>query len=338
MFVSPRLDRINPWNPLGVIGAFFVIGCLPPATIDTAFEPSLAPAATPKRGPGVCRALISERGTQGPLTHELRWDDKGMKSTQSFAGMVVGTADELFELSATRGPYDPRELYGVGEPDLRCEVDVLWVRRLPDGAAQPLVEATPACTGTADGNDISLQSDLAVLSAVGPLIGWRTRAQGHDGAPVARLDYQTTDLRDFSRAAARDWLVEGPEPAVEAETPTCAERDAPRLDAMRGFALAWDERQHVRVHVAYACCRRDPTPHTCELERDLPRPDPELSTMLPDADALLHSPLGCGSIGLDGSVRAHDGTAVGRHDVQVDALLGVVFLPSDHPFGPSWLD
>ncbi len=334
------VSRQRFWiNGPGFLALATTLSCLPPATIETAFEPSLAPAEQDEGGSRACRVLISEHGAHGPVTHELRWDASGMKATQSYAGMVVGTADELFELSATRAAYDPLELYGVGEPDLRCEADVLWARRLPHGADQPLVEATPACTGTANGKSIALESNLALLSAVGPLIGWRAHKQGHDPGPVAHLDYQTIDLRDFSRAAARDWLVEDRERAVEDEpTATCSVRDAPRLETMRGFALAWDQLQRVRVHVAYACCRRDPNPRTCELERDLPRPDPELSTMLPDADALLHSPLGCGSIGLDGSVRAHDGTPVGRHEVGVDALLGVVFLPSDHPFDPKWIE
>jgi hypothetical protein len=335
MVVSRQAFR---FNRLACGGLVAILSCLPSAKIETTFEPSLAPAEQPVSPSKACRALISERGGHGPMTHELRWDASGMKSTQSFSGMVVGTSDELFELSATRGAYDPLELYGVGEPALRCEVDVLWARRLPHGSEQSLVEATPACTGTVDGKAIALQSNLAVLSAIGPLIGWRAQEQGHDPSPVAHLDYQTTDLRDFSQAAARDWLVEGPVPAVEDGKPTCSQLDTPGLGSMRGFALTWDEQQRVRVRVAYKCCRHDPTPRTCELERDLPRPDAGLTKLLPDADGLLHSPFGCGSIGLDGSVRAYDGTPVGRHDVGVDALLGVVFLPSDHAFDPKWVE
>lgn len=322
------------------VGLCLVLGCLPPATIETVTDPALLPAATAGPSGDECRALISERSERGPLTHELRWDHERVRSTQSYAGMVVGTADELFAIWATRGRFDALDLYGVGEPDLRCEADVIWVRRMPHGANQPLVEAAPACVGMVGGNDISVESNLNLLSAIGPLIGWRAQVAGHDPSPIAHLDYQTTDLRTFTRAAPGDWLLE---PLVSMKPregkSSCDTNDRPRsLDTTRGFALTWDGLGLPRAHVGYACCKHNPTPRSCELDDPLPRPDPELAAMLPDADALLHSPFGCGSIGLDGSVRTRDGALVGHHDVDPSKLLGVVFLPSDHAFEPSWLD
>uniref|UniRef100_UPI001C6252EB hypothetical protein n=1 Tax=Enhygromyxa salina TaxID=215803 RepID=UPI001C6252EB len=65
---------------------------------------------------------------------------------------------------------------------------------------------------------------------------------------------------------------------------------------------------------------------------------PELAALLPDEDGLLRSPFGCGSIGLDGSVRTRDGAPVGAHPVATRDLLGVVFLPTDHPFELAWLE
>ena len=60
--------------------------------------------------------------------------------------------------------------------------------------------------------------------------------------------------------------------------------------------------------------------------------------MLPDADKLLHSPFGCGSVGFDGRVRTREGVVVGEHPVAPDELLGVVFVPNDHPFELDWLE
>jgi hypothetical protein len=331
-------DRFN--SRVGV-GLALTLGCLPPATIETATEPALEPASTAGPSGDECRALISERSDRGPLTHELRWDRERVRSTQSYAGMVAGTADELFAIWATRGRFDALDLYGVGEPDLRCEADVIWVRRMPHGAKQPLVEAAPACVGIVDGKQISIESNLNLLSAIGPLIGWRAHVAGHDPSPIANLDYQTTDLRTFTRADPGAWLLEPPSSMLrpESERSGCAELDAPlSLEGARGFALRWDGRGLPRVHVGYACCKRAAQPRSCELDDPLPRPDPELTAMLPDADALLHSPFGCGSIGLDGSIRTRDGAPVGQHDIDPSKLLGVVFLPIDHAFEPSWLD
>jgi hypothetical protein len=318
-----------------------IMACLPSATIETTAEPALAPASTPSIPSDECRALLSERSDRGPLLHELRWDRERVRSTQSRVGMVAGTADELFEIWATRGPFDGLDLYGVGEPDLRCEADVIWVRRMPHGLPQSLVEAAPACVGMVNRAQISIASNLNLLSAIGPLVGWRARIEGRDPSPIAHLDYQTTDLRTFTRAAPRDWLLEPTSSMTrpESERSGCAEIDAPSsLEGARGFALTWNDLGLPRVHVGHACCKHDTTPRSCELDDPLPRPDPELAAMLPDADALLHSPFGCGSIGLDGSVRTRDGTPVGHHDVAPDALLGVVFLPNDHAFSLGWLD
>lgn len=343
MVVRRHGDRFNGarLGPICLSSSLSVLlGCLPPATIETAAEPALTPASTAGPSGDECRALISERSDRGPMTHELRWDRERIRSTQSYAGMVAGTADELFAIWATRGRFDALDLYGVGEPDLRCEVDVIWVRRLPHGAEQPLVEATPACVGMAGGVQISIESDLGLLSAIGPLIGWRAHVSGNDPSPIAHLDYQTTDLRTFTRAEPSAWMLEPPASMLrpEAERDGCVELDAPSsLDATRGFALRWHDRGLPRVHVGYACCKQQALPRGCELDDPLPRPDLELAAMLPDADSLLHSPFGCGSIGLDGSVRTRDGALVGEHDVDPSKLLGVVFLPSDHPFEPSWL-
>lgn len=339
MAVRARGDRFNG-SASCVAAALNLLACLPPATIETATEPALLPASTPGPASDECRALISEIGDRGPLTHELRWDRERVRSTQSYAGMVAGTADELFAIWATRGRFDGLDLYGVGEPDLRCEADVIWVRRLPHGAKQPLVEAAPACVGMAGGQQISVESKLELLSGIGPLIGWWEHVVGNDPSPISHSDYQTTDLRTFSRAAPHEWLLEPLSSmlAPESERLDCVDRDAPRsLSNTRGFALSWDGPGLPRVHVGYACCQRDPTPRSCELDEPLPRPDPELAAMLPDADSLLHSPFGCGSIGLDGSVRTRDGAPVGQHDVDPSKLLGVVFLPNDHAFEPSWL-
>lgn len=339
MVVRARGDRFNG-SLLGLLGLVGLLGCLPPATIETVADPALSPASTAGSSGDECRALISERSDLGPLTHELRWDRQRVRSTQSFAGMVVGTADELFAIWATRGRFDGLDLYGVGEPDLRCEADVIWVRRLPHGAKQPLVEATPACSGEVDGQPIAIESNLSLLSAIGPLIGWRAQVTGNDPSPIAHLDDQTTDLRTFTRAAPHEWLLEPLSSMRPREgKSTCDTTDRPRsLETARGFALRWDGVGLPRVRVGYACCKRDAVPRSCELDDPLPRPDPELAAMLPDADALLHSPFGCGSIGLDGSVRSRDGAWVGQHDIDPSKLLGVVFLPSDHAFEPSWLD
>jgi hypothetical protein len=334
--VVPGLQDRFTW----ALGLSLLLGCLPSASIETAAEPALTDASSSGTAGEQCRALISERSDRGPLTHELRWDRERIRSTQSFAGMVVGTADELFAIWATRSRFDGLDLYGVGEPDLSCEADVIWVRRMPHGAKQPLVEAAPACVGTVDGQPIAIESNLNLLSAIGPLIGWRARVQGHDPSPIAHLDYQTIDLRTFTRAAPRDWLLEPTASMVrpESERSGCAELDVPTsFEVTRGFALRWHDRGLPRMHIGYTCCKHDPTPQSCEIDDPLPRPDPELAAMLPDADSLLHSPFGCGSIGLDGSVRRRDGAPVGQHDVEASKLLGVVFLPSEHPFEPSWL-
>jgi hypothetical protein len=317
------------------------LGCLPPATIETTTEPALVPASTTGSTGDECRALISERSDRGPLTHELRWDNQGVRSTQTHAGMVVGTPDELFAIWASHEPFDGLDLYGASEPDLRCEEEVIWVRRMPHGVPQRFAETMPTCVGTAHGKPIAVESHLSLVSAFGPLIGWRTQVDGHDPDPITYLSYETTDLRTFSRAIPQEWVLEQlasmQKPSVERVG--CEEADAPRVMAdTRGFALRWDGRGPPRVRVGYGCCRSAPYVfRSCELDDPLPRIDPELTAMLPDADALLHSPFGCGSIGLDGSVRTRDGALVGQTDVDPSKLLGVVFLPSDHAFEPGWL-
>jgi hypothetical protein len=335
------VPALQVWfNVFAALSSCMLLGCLPPASIETATEPALVPASNPGPVGDECRALLSERSDRGPLIHELRWDRERIRSTQRHEGMVAGTADELFAIWATRTRFDGLDLYGVGEPDLVCEADVIWVRRMPHGLTQSLVEATPACVGIVGGKQISIESNLNLLSAIGPLVGWRAHVAGRDPNPIAHLDYQTIDLRTFSRALPRDWLLEPPSSIAqpESERRGCVEHDAPlSLDGARGFALRWEGRGLPRMNVGHACCQHEAAPRGCELDDPLPRPDPELAAMLPDADALLHSPFGCGSIGLDGSVRTRDGAMVGQHDVDPSKLLGVVFLPSDHAFEPGWL-
>ena len=119
----------------------------------------------------------------------------------------------------------------------------------------------------------------------------------------------------------------------------CSIRDAPTtLADARGFAIVWDEDDGARVRIGYGCCTWERNHGMCELEDPLPPADLELAAMLPDEDKLLHSPYGCGSIGLDGRVRTREGVTIGEHAVAPDDLLGVVFLPSDHPFELTWLD
>lgn len=311
-----------------------LLGCLPPATIDGPTEPALTPAPTSDAAPSQCRALITERGARGPLTHELRWDSARLISTQTHRGLVVGTADQLFALRVERVQFDPVELYGEAGRALTCERDVISTRRLPDGLDQPLVEATPACAGVFNGSEVALESTLSLLTAIGPLLAWRARTEGTDPAPIGQLNYRTIDLRSAEPARPEQWLLEPSQTMLreEPEHGACTLRDAPRsLADARGFAIVWSDDDGARLRIGYSCCTWARNHGMCELDDPLPRPDLELAAMLPDQDKLLHSPYACGSIGLDGRVRNRDGVQVGEHPVATADLLGVVFLPSDHP-------
>jgi hypothetical protein len=68
----------------------------------------------------------------------------------------------------------------------------------------------------------------------------------------------------------------------------------------------------------------------------MPEVDVELAARVPDPDRLLHSPYGCGSIGLDGQLRTRDGVAVGGVELDPARMVGVLFLPADHPFELEW--
>ncbi|PRQ07663.1 hypothetical protein [Enhygromyxa salina] len=317
------------------------VGCLPPATIDGPIEPALTPAPASETDSGLCRALVTERSARGPLTHELRWDREALISADTHRGLVVGTADQLFALRVERLGFDPVSLYGESGQSLSCEQDVISTRRLPDGLDQPLVEATPACTGQFEGQTVALESTLSLMTAIGPLLAWRARTEGVDPAQVGVLSYRTIDLRTSEPARPDQWLLEPSQSMTrdEPEHGACTRRDAPRtLADARGFAITWHAEAGARLRVGYRCCSWERNHGMCEFEDPIPRPDPELAAMLPDADKLLHSPFGCGSIGLDGGIRTRAGVAVGEHAVAPADLLGVVFLPHDHPFELTWLD
>ena len=57
--------------------------------------------------------------------------------------------------------------------------------------------------GREPGNDKNESPDINLLSAIGPLVGWRAQIEGRDPSPIAKLDYQTTDLRSFARKIAK---------------------------------------------------------------------------------------------------------------------------------------
>jgi hypothetical protein len=317
-----------------------LLGCLPPAKIDNPIDPALTPAPTNDGPPSQCRALITERSARGPLTHELRWDGARVISTDTERGLAVGTADQLYALRVERLRFDPIGLYGEAGHALTCEQDVISTRRLPEGIDHPLVEATPACRGAFEGQKVELESRLSLLTAIGPLLAWRARAEGYDPTPVGQINYRTIDLRRSEPVRPEQWLLE-PSQTMLREDPEhgpCTRRDAPRsLADARGFAIVWDPNEGARVRIGYRCCTWEHNHGMCELEDPLPRADPELADLLPDQDKLLHSPFGCGSIGLDGRVRTREGVAIGEHPVAIEDLLGVVFLPSDHPFELAWL-
>ncbi|KIG11726.1 hypothetical protein DB30_02584 [Enhygromyxa salina] len=317
------------------------LGCLPPANIKGPIEPALTPAPTTKIDPGQCRALVTERGARGPLTHELRWDGARLISSATHRGLMVGSADQLFALRVERVSFDPVGLYGEAGAALTCEQDVISTRRFPDGVDRPLIEATPACTGEFEGQKVALESTLSLQTAIGPLLSWRARTEGYDPARIGVLTYRTLDLRSSEPARPEQWLL-APSQSMTRDEPehgACTRRDAPRtLADTRGFAIAWHPDDGTRLRIGYRCCTWERNHGMCEFEDPLPQPDPELAAMLPDADLLLHSPFGCGSIGLDGGIRTREGVAIGEHEVAPADLLGVVFLPSDHPFELAWLD
>ncbi|WP_146155547.1 hypothetical protein, partial [Enhygromyxa salina] len=254
-------------------GLACVLGCLPPATIETPVEPALIPAAAGELAARECRALITERGDRGPRTHELRWDSAELEPITAQPGLVVGTADELFALRVERVPVDPTSLYGEAGRGLSCEQDLISARRLPEGVSQPLAEALPACVGEFEGERVEVASSLRLLSAMGPLLAWRTQTEGFEPGPIGLLRHLSLDLRTAELARAEDWLP-GPSQTMalaEPERSTCELRDAPReLAELRGFALVWDAVARVRVRVGYSCCSWAHNRSMCELDDPLP--------------------------------------------------------------------
>jgi hypothetical protein len=310
-----------------------LVACLPPA----ALQPTAASAAElppPASEPERCRALVGEveASTGRFSTRQLFWGPQGVREDAGREGLVVGDADELVELTLERRAHDPTDLYG--DAQVRCEEDVIVSRELPDGVAQPMITAEPACVGIVDGEQLALESSLRIVSAFGPYVGWREQVQGAAPEPTWRLDYHTADVRDGSSLRA-DVLLE-PTPSMRMHVDTiglgCKRNDAPAPGAIDGFAIRWQDDAGARLLIGYSCCGD----RSCELDDPLPKIDPELAALLPDPDGLLHSPHGCGSIGLDGRLHGRDGAVVGQVRLDPKRVLGVVFLPVEHPYALDW--
>ncbi|MFO7563076.1 MAG: hypothetical protein R6X02_10575 [Enhygromyxa sp.] len=314
------------------------LACLPPASLPPAPAVAAESAQTPAPELGSCRALIGERHEGRFVTRELRWDARGIHEA-SRAGLLLGDAEGLFELSLERRALDPSELYGDAE--VRCEEPALMLRKLPDGVARPLLTTRPTCVGTVDGEQFELRTSLQVVSALGPFLGWREQIEGSGAERASRVRYGTTDVRDARALAASEWLLEAPRSIESNFRPdtdemigrSCKQRDLPGTTAaIEGFAIRWTDTEGSRLQLAYRCCDG----RSCELDDPVPRLDPELATRLPDPDRLLHSPYGCGSIGLNGQLRTRDGVAIGRVELDPKKVIGAVFLPADHPFKLDW--
>jgi hypothetical protein len=326
-----------------VLGLGFGLACLPPATVA---PPSPSPAASP--APPVdtaedCLVWLDEYDWQGQLhARELRWGPGGVRE-RSQPGFIVGDGEQLFELTLAREPYDASELYGrVGEAEVRCEEPVVSLRKLPDGVAQPTLSARPSCTGVLPpeqgGGRVELRSTLEIISVLGPFIGWREQVDGRevDGGSSSRVRIQTLDVRSNEPLAASVWLRQASLTMLEValaravdpnlDALACELKAAPSaLTELTGFAIAWSgpEAGGPRLRVGYRCCGGQ----ACELDDPLPDLDPELGRWLPDPDGLLHSPYGCGSLGLDGTLRSRTGDPVGVIELDPEALVGVVFVP-----------
>lgn len=322
-----------------LVGSMVVLGgCLPPATLQ-ATEDSVA-ASQPERQAESkgCRVLLGELDPQGRLaTRELRWDARRVHPVRerSREGLIVGDEEKLYELTLLRHEIDPTYIYG--EASMYCEEDVIMRRKLPGGVAEPLV-ASPrsACVGEYRGERVELEASLQIVSILGPYLGWREHVEGASPDPTARLSYRTVDVRDGNLLRGAVWLLE-PTASMRSTFENigvdCQRDDAPQsLDAVYGFAIRWSDPEGPQLLVGYSCCDE----RSCELVEPLPAVDSELAMRLPDPDRLLHSPYGCGSIGLDGQLRTREGTAVGRVELDASRLLGVLFLPADHPFELDW--
>lgn len=309
------------------------VACLPPASLPpepgVAAELALAPTATL----GQCRVLIGEQHEGRYVTRELRWDALGIhESTRP--GLLLGDSDGLYEVSLERQPYDSTDLYG--DAAVRCEEPRLLLRKLPDGLAMPLVTARPACVGVVDGEQLDLTSSLQIVSGLGPYLGWREQVEGRGPERVFRVRYGTIDVRDRQPLSAHVSLLETPRtmesnfrPDGEEIGRSCKQRDLPTSTAaIDGFAIRWTDAEGSRLHFAYRCCDG----RSCELDDPVPRIDADLASRLPDPDRLVHSPHGCGSIGLDGQLRTRDGQIVGGVEIDAKKVVGLVFLPADHPF------
>lgn len=317
------------------------LACLPPATLELA--PAAAEAAPqPTIDPSSCRALIGEVTERGDhVTRELHWGLVGVDERER-AGLIVGDADELFAVTLERTPIDPAEFFD-DVSEVRCEEPSILFRKLPDGVAQPLVSASAACVGEVSGERFDGESSLAIVSALGPYLGWRSQLDSTTPIREKRMKYGTVDVRNARDLVAAD-VLEPSETMVRADLiqrgeaesldARCRERDAPQGPwQVNGFAIDWARERPPILRVAYTCCGQS----ICELEDPLPSIDAELGARLPDADGLLHSPYGCGSIGLDGQLRSREGASIGRIELDAKRVIGVVFLPVDHPFELDWL-
>jgi hypothetical protein len=314
------------------------VACLPPASLPPTPAVAAESALTPTPELGQCRALLGEQQGDRFVTRELRWDARGIHEATR-AGLLLGNAEHLFEVSLERHPYDPSAIYG--DAALRCEESTLMLRKLPDGLAKPLLSARPACVGTADGEQIELASTLQIVSGLGPYLGWREVTEGRAPERVSRIRYGTLDVATGRALAANVWLIEAPATIESNFRPdsdevfgrSCKQRDLPStIAAIEGFAIRWTDPEGPRLQLAYRCCDG----RSCELDDPVPKLDADLATLLPDPDRLLHSPFGCGSIGLDGQLRTRNGKAVGRVELDQKKVIGAVFLPADHPFKLDW--
>ncbi|HVH98828.1 MAG TPA: hypothetical protein VM869_08960 [Enhygromyxa sp.] len=326
-------DQGRRWTV--AIGSIVLSSCLPPATLQPA-EGSVAESTVDARAePARCRVLIGERDREGRLsTREVRWGGGLEISVGLREGLVLGDAQELVAITLERRAYDSTDLYG--DAMVRCEEDVIMMRELAEQVARPLVVGLPSCFGEVDGEQVSLSSTLQIVSGLGPYLGWREVVDGVAPEPTSKLAYHTVDVRDGRRLEADVWLLEPTETmktAFESVGVDCKRDDAPQSPAaIDGFAIRWSDAGGPRLLAGYRCCGR----RSCELDEPLPKTDAELAARLPDPDRLLHSPLGCGSLGLDGQLRTRDGVVVGSIVLDARKLVGVLFLPADHPFELDW--
>lgn len=357
---GPARGKLGALRSLAPLSALLLLACpLPPAQVDVPGESRAEADPEPRARAGDCRALVTTADDRGPRVHELRWSDAGVDHRQA-RGMIAGDDEGLFELRLKAHG----ELPDYFEVDadaaagaIRCETQELWVRALPEGVAYPLVESVPACVGELEGERYELESDLRITSIFGPLLGYRDHAVGLGPGPISRARYRTVDLRSGEEVEAVEAFV-GPlpralaeiaelRPQLEAEgerapvplnLEPCAVSSGPAgYDEIEGFAIEWSERGGLRLRVGWSCCSWEDKRNICELDDDLPAAGPAFAGRLPDPDELLHSPHGCGSIGLDGKLRDRAGAVVGEHGLSREAILGVAFLPAGDPFELSWL-